>query len=134
MKLIIETTAKPVKKDGKEGVAFEFSAKSDNFKDATAEEVAAILAYLGDESVDLLNTDSIKRVVESVKTARKDAQDKMRFSLMRKLLREIIGDLADAAVKDAAKDAEDDEPEEAPAADGEIKADGKPVVIVVNNK
>jgi len=152
MKLIIETTAKPLKKDGKEGIAFEFSAKSDNFDDATAEEVAAILAYLGDKSVDLLDTDNIKRVVETGKTARKDALDKLRFSLMRKLLREIIGDLADVVTKDAAKDAEngedeqpapkedpkapaeDDEPEEAPAADGEIKADGKPVVIVVNNK
>ena len=130
MKLIIEATAKPVEKDGKKGIAFEFTAKSDNFKDATEEEVAAILDYLGDKSVDLLDIDNIKNVVESAKKARTEALDKLRVSLMKKLLREIIGDLADVATKDAEKQPEPkkDKPARKPASrkpSAKAKKEGK---------
>ena len=98
--------------------------------------MAAILAYLGDKSVDLLDTDRIKRrVVESGKTARKDALDKMRFSLTRKLLREIIGDLADAAVKDAEngegeQPAPKEDPIEPAKGDASEKPNGDTIIIV----
>ena len=110
MKLIIETTVNPVDKDGKKGISFEFSAKSDNFKNATTEEIAAILAYLGDKSTDLLNMDNIKSVVKSGKIARKNALDKLRGSLMKKLLRELFCDLADIVATKDAENGEDEQP------------------------
>lgn len=142
MKFTIESTAKPVEKDGKTVVEMNTEVHAD-ITNASTEQIVALLAYLGDvavkKTVDEFKNRNEKPAIQSTAekffAKRDEMMNNLHESLAKAMLKEMIADLMMAMKekggdKPAATKAE--EPEKDADGDDAPASGGDTTIVIVN--